>query len=877
MPPGKRPFTKDEQFVARSTGEIRAQERFFRRETATNPVDGHPAYKLADRDDGIGTVRYLANGNIEVEVSVVDLPAHIAKDSPLDLAARKRGTTHYYLEGRDSMFPSDVEAKLSLEDGQKRLALTAVYAYERQEDQRGNISYIPRGMRFERTLANCTCYSYGDAAPNMNDDTHDLNMLTRLAAYIREHNFPKIAPTELDGPAYMDQSGLARQGDVQTIAVAKMIETWMLKVNHDLASIFNDAHLPFLYRVHEAGADGEDPRARYSAKNEGHHALTREGIHGAYAHMTSPLRRYPDVVNQRMQHYALDVVEAVKKTIKEALKEIDPDFAQNQGRVKETLNFVLWERSTLIALLKDVGAVRQAPSPEAQRNIEARIAQLEATLKAGVARKVAQSLSPALLEAVLAVELPYTQAEMESVAEEMNTLVAPEEERLEMYNRSNLEKWRTKVQEKLSAGSLEGLREGSFTALLSNAARSGTMTKDLHAEMCHRLEEHALNPVQDYYSILILSKNNQHELWRDLKKKTLNALQTDEVMQGNIMHDPVVVMNNILDKAQKEGELPQEVTVIKSIIPDSSGVEGQRRNVSGRDLPGVPAVVMAFKFSGEGLMASPTLSVGHNMKVAERYAKFSTIRDYAFGEMTALRNVVAPPGIFWQLNMEVIEEESRRGIAVDTRTEILKKLVESMDGVTLRKFGPQHHEANGTVSVAWQVASDERDAPVVAWATATTEAEAEERAATRVFRNIGFKYLYSEKNPVELGVPNDPHALLEEYAAENGWKIRAADRANMPRTGAGNDVRYTMHLSIEVGGVEHEFSFSARNKNDAIHGAYRQAYEEMAELGKVEPLPPAVTGEYLWGSFEHTPEEADKAENADPPVSNDGGSASDNL
>ena len=72
--------------------------------------------------------RCLANGEVEIGVHIADVAYFVPLNSPLDLQARKRGTTFYLVDRRFDMLPSILSSNLcSLHGGTDRLAVSVIW------------------------------------------------------------------------------------------------------------------------------------------------------------------------------------------------------------------------------------------------------------------------------------------------------------------------------------------------------------------------------------------------------------------------------------------------------------------------------------------------------------------------------------------------------------------------------------------------------------------------------------------------------------------------------------------------------------------------------------------------------------------------------
>lgn len=307
-----------------------------------------------DFDDALSFER-LSSGAWRVGVHIADVSHYVPWGSHVDLDARRRATSVYLVDRVIPMLPEALSnGTCSLSAGEDRRAMTVDVVLD---DAARVLSFeaYPSLVRSRRRL------TYGEALGILNgDDARDgdarvtellrgLSRVAKLRARARARaggmDFDTVeAKVRLDGEGAPEEIVLRQRNDA-----TELVEEAMILANETVARCLRDAGVPCMYRVHEkpspdslkalvpvlqefpwfeqidrrlfvAGnpfevqralslAEGRlegrlvsslvlrsMKRADYRVACEGHYGLASE----AYAHFTSPIRRYPDLVVHRM-------------------------------------------------------------------------------------------------------------------------------------------------------------------------------------------------------------------------------------------------------------------------------------------------------------------------------------------------------------------------------------------------------------------------------------------------------------------------------------------------------------------------------------------------------------------------------------------------
>lgn len=792
----RRQFTPHELSVASATGYIRAIDRHQRPRIKSYPIDNHEPLKPSDRDDAVFAEQ--VPGGYLLHVTIADVAAHIPKDSPLDKAAQKRAFTIYRPPARDPMFPFVLsEDRFSLEHEQERLGLTATIELDE--------GFRTQNVRFTRTLVESECQDYASASHRMIQPGDDMELLARVAQGIRQAANPRIQPYNAGDSAYMDKTGLLRQGDAGTMAAAKLVQILMIFANNEIANFFSQTGLPFLYRNHENKTDeqGQLGRAEYDTFDDGHYGLRQsDNLQGAYSHCTSPIRRYADLINQRMQHYAMDVVEGVAGELTRFLPEHD-------GRNKRDLQPLVWEHAP--ELMAGVFAVHRAQGPSrpiAERKLKDTLRGLLKEANPGAGQEVYRQADPLAQLAAVALRpaVPYTHDELSRITPTLNAAGAVEAEAVGELNTRNLAKWNEKVQEDFAAGNFERLTQHAFSTTLRRAAVTGKINEDFAREAVARIKDGRSDKSADCYAALILSKEYQNKYWRAIKRAALNAIERDPM-----------VTNNIFDKAIREEELHPDTYVAEAEVRDSSQDKTLPLLEGAGVKPNIDAalVVTYLPDMGGREFAAQSYSLGYNKKDTIRHAKFNFIRAYSFGEMGPLDQTILPTPLYAELNHD------------RSRMDVLQEMLENMD-LTMRRMGPRQ-QPDGGVSFALQVYGEGIEHPILGFVVAPTVEEAEEKAATRILRSIQFKRAYAAQNPMDVGFPSNPVHTIREMAEAKGWKLHEPERQDIREIDRGV-FSATLKLELAPDDVE-EVTCEARNKDNTLQYCFELMRDRLEARG----------------------------------------------
>lgn len=299
----------------------------------------------SDPDDAIGF-----DGDF-LWIHIADPSDTVLPDSPPDIEARKRGSTNYLPEGVFRMLGSEITLNYSL--GLEKIS--KALSFRLKLDEKGDISSV----RILKTLVNVERLTYKKAS--LLKDCNELNALFRISQRNRERrlrkgaveiNLPEVSIILKEGKVSIEQ---CEQNEAQA-----MVKEMMLLAGEGAAKFAFENSIPFQFVSQEEpeipknipqGLAGEyrlrrsmRPR-QVSVNPSAHHGL---GL-GMYAQVTSPLRRYGDLVS----HQQLSLFLENRKTMdKETLfdKIAQGDIAASECIKAERESCIHWK---LVYLLQN--------------------------------------------------------------------------------------------------------------------------------------------------------------------------------------------------------------------------------------------------------------------------------------------------------------------------------------------------------------------------------------------------------------------------------------------------------------------------------------------------------------------------------------------
>lgn len=303
---------------------------------AIDPADAR------DHDDAIWA-EPDGSGGFHAIVAIADVSFYVRPGSAVDREARKRGNSAYFPDRVVPMLPEVLSADVcSLKQGESRAAMVCHLAINKQ----GQVT----SWRFARALVRISAnIAYEDAQAMMDEDKADEALQNLWTCWrLLDRARAKRDPLELDLPerrVMLDDDGRIYEiATRERLDAHRVVEDFMIAANVAAAKALESKASPIVYRIHEPptreklvalkdylatferkfalgqvitpglfnrmlkdiAEESEkalimeavlrsQTQAFYGPRNAGHFGLAL----GSYAHFTSPIRRYADLLVHR--------------------------------------------------------------------------------------------------------------------------------------------------------------------------------------------------------------------------------------------------------------------------------------------------------------------------------------------------------------------------------------------------------------------------------------------------------------------------------------------------------------------------------------------------------------------------------------------------
>ena len=355
--------------------ENRLDDRKDLTELLTFTIDGK---KAKDFDDAV-SLEPMGDG-YRLGVHIADVSHFITENSHLDEEAFERGTSIYYADGVIPMLPEILSNEAcSLKPKEIRLTLSVFIDFDRQGNSLATQiykSFIKSRRRFTYTEV-AGLLKKGSNKKNDYPFLQTLTDMYHLSQTLRKRRFKNgSVDFHVPEPDIQIEDGKVKQIEiVEHNAAHQVIEEFMLAANQAVALNLYEKDIPCIHRIHEPPdptkifefkefisslglrlsdsgkirskdlntllkkiQDTPEERvvntlllrtmkkARYSPSDPGHYCLGFTH----YAHFTSPIRRYPDLIVHRIvkKYLKHKCSKKEKKALQSSLSEISEQSTQ---------------------------------------------------------------------------------------------------------------------------------------------------------------------------------------------------------------------------------------------------------------------------------------------------------------------------------------------------------------------------------------------------------------------------------------------------------------------------------------------------------------------------------------------------------------------
>ena len=391
---------EEAQRVALPVGPSETRGRTDFRGWLTVTIDPETA---RDHDDAVGIER-RPDGGYRLAVHIADVAHYVREGGALDQEAYLRGTSVYFPDRVVPMLPHALSSDVcSLVEGQDRLTQTVVIdldARGRVEKTAFHDGVIRSAARLSYQQAQAIVDGDGEARERFAFLVPSLLAMDELAKLMRGRRYERgsldfdLPEPKLVLDAQGEMTGIVRH---ERLGSMRLIEEFMLAANEAVAEQLHRAGAGALYRIHEQPEPGRVEEfvdlvaslgyrvpgrldeirpehfqlilrqiegkpeeklvsylllrtmrlARYHEENLGHFGLAAE----MYAHFTSPIRRYPDLVVHRALRALRGGKDAKRETwLKAKLPEMGLHLSEMERRASEAeRELIEWKKVRFMA------------------------------------------------------------------------------------------------------------------------------------------------------------------------------------------------------------------------------------------------------------------------------------------------------------------------------------------------------------------------------------------------------------------------------------------------------------------------------------------------------------------------------------------------
>ncbi len=286
----------------------------YRKDLSNIPAITIDGEETKDIDDAL-SIEKLDDNTYRVGVHITDVSSYIKNNDPLDKEARSRMTSIYLPDEKIPMLPPTIsEGLCSLIANQIKRTISFIFTV----DPEGNIlatEVLPTFIEVKERLT----YEQANALIEKREDLKTLYELSQKLQQQRQEKGALIMHVpEVQAIVREDGSIYLKRYD-QDMPAQTTVSEWMIAANAFMASFFIKNEIPAIYRCQGEPREEDIPyasehplfylchkrrmlsRAELSVEPNKHCSLGLD----CYVSITSPIRRYTDLVLQRQYRHFL--------------------------------------------------------------------------------------------------------------------------------------------------------------------------------------------------------------------------------------------------------------------------------------------------------------------------------------------------------------------------------------------------------------------------------------------------------------------------------------------------------------------------------------------------------------------------------------------
>ena len=244
-------------------------------------------------DDAFSLQR-LDGDRLRIGIHIAAPGLGIAPGSELDGIARERLSTAYMPGTKFTMLPPDVVGGFSLDEGGERAAVSLYVDYSQAEGvllntRQSRVERLPVAANLRHATYDALNEGFEAGEAKGLPFEEELRVLWQAARRLEAaRGRPAVPAVQLDYSFHVEGGRVRIAPRKRGAPLDKLVAELMILLNRSWGELLAERDVAAIYRVQSVG------KVRFSVHPEAHDGL---GI-SAYAWMSSPLRRYVDLVNQ---------------------------------------------------------------------------------------------------------------------------------------------------------------------------------------------------------------------------------------------------------------------------------------------------------------------------------------------------------------------------------------------------------------------------------------------------------------------------------------------------------------------------------------------------------------------------------------------------